>query len=273
MTQVDSNHFMSAGGDGMLVLWNTSSADGKLISRIPEPIFSMAYHTQNHTCAVGTRDGAIYEIDVRTLQLVRQWKAHPSAIFDLAYLDDELLSLGNDGTLVTWKSGTKESSQKVQLSQKSLRCAAMNANELWIGGSEGIVWELNRENLQIKTQIQASTNSVFALQLLEDGLFTVGRDAHLHRWQDGMEIADIAAHWYTIHALSLSPNGRFLLTGSMDKSIKVWDSQSLTLLKVIDRERYNAHASSVNKLVWMDENHFLSCSDDRSICLFQITED
>jgi WD40 repeat protein len=57
----------------------------------------------------------------------------------------------------------------------------------------------------------------------------------------------------------------------MDKSIKVWDTAQLKLLKVIDRARHTGHGTSVNKLLWMPfHNYLASASDDRSISIWDI---
>jgi WD40 repeat protein len=57
----------------------------------------------------------------------------------------------------------------------------------------------------------------------------------------------------------------------MDKSIKVWDTEELKLLKVIDRARHAGHGTSVNKLLWTGfNNQLVSASDDRTISLWQI---
>jgi WD40 repeat protein len=57
----------------------------------------------------------------------------------------------------------------------------------------------------------------------------------------------------------------------MDKSIKVWDSEKLKLLKVIDRARHAGHGTSVNKVLWTSyQNQLLSASDDRTISVWNI---
>jgi WD40 repeat protein len=82
---------------------------------------------------------------------------------------------------------------------------------------------------------------------------------------------DVVAHMYAINHIAFSPDERHFVTCSMDKSIKVWDSQSLQLKKVIDKSRHAGHGTSVNKVLWMPFNNWLvSCSDDRSISVWSI---
>jgi WD40 repeat protein len=60
----------------------------------------------------------------------------------------------------------------------------------------------------------------------------------------------------------------------MDKSIKIWDAENFRLLKVIDKARHAGHGTSVNKLLWSeDQNRLLSVSDDRSASIWDIQID
>jgi WD40 repeat protein len=57
----------------------------------------------------------------------------------------------------------------------------------------------------------------------------------------------------------------------MDKTIKVWETESMTLLKVIDRSRHAGHTNSVNKVLWTNyENLLISCGDDKNIIVWDL---
>ena len=46
---------------------------------------------------------------------------------------------------------------------------------------------------------------------------------------------------------------------------------TMTLLRVLDRARAAGHGTSVNRLVWPGaENRLVSCSDDRSLAVWQV---
>jgi WD repeat-containing protein 61 len=77
---------------------------------------------------------------------------------------------------------------------------------------------------------------------------------------------------YTINHLAFSGDGRYLASCSLDKSIKLWDPASLSLLRVLDRARTAGHGTSVNKLVWPGtQQRLVSCSDDRSLAVWEIS--
>jgi WD40 repeat protein len=57
----------------------------------------------------------------------------------------------------------------------------------------------------------------------------------------------------------------------MDKTVKVWNTETQQLLKVIDRSRHAGHGTSVNKVLWSThENQVISASDDRTISVWSI---
>ena len=84
------------------------------------------------------------------------------------------------------------------------------------------------------------------------------------------ELKSLDAHWYTIHSVKFSPSKTILASASMDKTIRLWSGKDFKLLKVIDTTKFEAHKSSVNGLIWLNDNLLISCSDDASIKCWEI---
>lgn len=104
-------------------------------------------------------------------------------------------------------------------------------------------------------------------------LLTGGKDAHLNIWQVGHydKIKSIPAHDWAIYDIAYSPNSNLFATASRDKTLKIWDSKTFQLLKVINKEKYDGHQFSVNKLIWSTYNNYLiSAGDDRAIIIWEI---
>lgn len=49
----------------------------------------------------------------------------------------------------------------------------------------------------------------------------------------------------------------------MDKTIKIFDSETHEPLKFIDKAKNNGHTSSVNKSLWLNQTTLISISDDK----------
>jgi WD40 repeat protein len=106
-------------------------------------------------------------------------------------------------------------------------------------------------------------------------LVSGSRDAQLKFWNsdDYLLSENIVAHLYAINYLYFKDDGKFLVSCSMDKSIKIWDAVGKKLLKVIDKARNAGHGTSINKVIWSTyQGQVISVSDDRTISIWQIEE-
>lgn len=247
----------TVGADGYLVRWGLEGdLNGKLLLQTDEALYSI--WKESNIIKVGSRSGKIYTLDLIENKLISTKQVHQGGVF---FIDGEV-SGGEDGILV---DGTK----KITLSSESLRSFLFLNGKTYVGSSDFDIIELD-ENKKVTNQLQGHTNSVFALTSLDKNtIVSAGRDAHIKAWDltINKEVFSVPAHLYQIKSLDF--NGSFLLSSSMDKTIKIWDDQ-LQLIKVIDLQRNEGHTNCINKVEWVDENMFVSCSDDRSLIFWQM---
>ncbi|MDI1235608.1 MAG: hypothetical protein PSX81_15125 [bacterium] len=266
----DTNVFYSSGADGMVVKWNLEQADGQLLIRFPYPIYSLCRFKDNLLC--GGNKGVLTVFNLTTKKIVNQLQFDTSAIFDiLVWYDKFLLANGNGILIVLTKDFVIE--KQSNLSNKSLRKMVATETTVFVAGSEGIIWQLDKLANIVKFQT-AHDQSIFALDYdFENNiLISGGRDAVLKVWDNLEVLKIISAHWYHINCISFNETQTYFATCSLDKSIKLWKSENHELLKVISNEKYEAHQSSVNKILWIGINRFISCSDDRMIMCFEIQQ-
>jgi WD40 repeat protein len=97
-------------------------------------------------------------------------------------------------------------------------------------------------------------------------LLTGGKDAHIKkwRWQEETCIKSIPAHNYAVYDLALLHNGETLVSASFDKTIKLFNASDLTIIRRLEAKD-GGHKHTVNRLTKVNENEFLSVSDDRNI--------
>jgi WD40 repeat protein len=273
--------FYSAGADGFVIQWDLKSPDlGKLVLRAGSSVYALCFDPENKQLWIGQNYEGIQLFDVASGQIVNTIKITSSAIFDIKIWQGKVLIALGDGVIVIMDVASFSIQKHIKVSDKSIRSIAINpvTNEFAAGDSSHQVHIFDLHDCSLKHTIQSHSNSVFAVRYSHDNryLLSMGRDAHVKVWEieSAYEpVHDIAAHMYAINHADYSPDGRFFATCSMDKSIKVWDSSTFRLQKVIDRSRHAGHGTSVNKLLWSSyQNHLISCSDDRTISVWEIEE-
>ncbi|MDZ7607729.1 MAG: WD40 repeat domain-containing protein [Cyclobacteriaceae bacterium] len=269
----------SASGDGMVVAWDLQNPEnGRLLARMKNSVYALAFLTGQNTLLAGQNFEGIHFIDTIHQKEVASLELEKNQIYDIKIHEDRAYIGTGDGVLYVMDLQTRSLVKRVKLSDKSIRAIAINSglNDIALGLSDNSIRILSLPDLTQKLVINAHKLSVFALQYdpRTNMLLSASRDAHLKRWDSANNYQlekSVVAHTYAINTISLSPDGQLFATGSMDKTIKVWDTKTMTLLKVIDRSRHAGHTSSVNKVLWTNhENLLISCGDDKNIIVWDL---
>jgi WD40 repeat protein len=270
----DSKIFFSSGADGFVTSWQADGAsDGQLIARVPNSVYAMA--VQDNYLLIGHNYDGLHVVDWRKKKEIGTVQLTTKQIFDIKIIGDLAYIGTGEGELIKLNYKTLQVLNRVQLSDKSIRSIAVRPDEqeLALAFSDNHIRIVLPETLKVLKDFDAHSNSVFKVAYKNDLLFSGGRDAQLKVWdhQHAYEnIFQAPAHMWAINDLAFSPDGEHFVTCSMDKTIKLWDARTFELLKVIDKDRFDSHTSSVNKILWLDTGQVISISDDRAIMLWNI---
>ena len=276
LQRVDESRFISAGGDGMVVLWDLKSPDeGEVIVKIDGSVYALAYDEHDRFLYVGHNDDGVHKIDLEKKEEVGSIQLGDHQIFTIKIIGDEVWAGLSNGEVVVLKKDLTITKRK-SLATERVRSIDELDGRIAIGFSDNITRIIEADTLKTSHELKGHKNSVFTSRFHPSGkyLITAGRDAQLKVWDTEAEYVlreSIAAHLYTINDVIFREDGRYFISGSMDKAIKLWDAHNFRLLKVLDKHRHAGHGNSVNKLLWMNYRDLLvSCSDDRSISVWEI---
>jgi WD40 repeat protein len=280
---LQSDSFFSAGGDGKIIRWHFNEPDkAYLAAQVDSNIFSVSFIHPHHLL-LGQMQGGIHVLDLNSKTEIKNIAFHKNGVFDIkvAVNGKVFFAAGGDGIISLWNTQHFDLLKSIQVSDKSIRALVIDeANQkIYAGCSDNYVYVLNYKTLETLHKWEAHNNSVFTVCLSPDGkyLLTGSRDAHLNIWNiaDNYSLVSyVAAHLFTINHIVFSPDGKLFATAGRDKHIKIWNAADFTLLKVIDKEKYNGHVNSVNRLWWSSRNNYLvSCSDDRTVMVWEINND
>lgn len=223
----DGNVLYSTGGDGQVVHWNLDKpGDGMLIARMGKQIFSMAKLPMQHTMLLGQMHGGIHVLDLDTRLEKRHLALHTNGVFDLLPFSNHYLVAGGDGLLSLWRAGDNVLGKKVAVSDESLRTLAIHpsGHQLAVGSSDNGIYLLSLPELTIQRKLEVHANSVFTV--------------------------------------CYSPDGRYLLSGSRDAQLMVWDVQN----EYEPIHKIPAHLYTINHIVYSpDGKLFATAGRDKDV--------
>jgi WD40 repeat protein len=273
---MDLHAFYSAGADGWIVQWNLQKPDlGRVLAQIQGSVYAMRLDRDAGILWVGQNNEGIHGIHLDTLARVFSIPMLNQSIYAIQFWGDQVWVASSGGLITVYDRLSHQVIKHIKSGDSNVRCLLISGDYLFAGYSDGFIRVFN-SSFELIYGLEAHKQSVFDLVIAGDQLISVGRDAHIRSWTwDSGELQafmpGVPAHIQAINAVVLSPCGRFLATGSMDKTIKIWQATDLTLIKVIDYARYGGHKHSINALIWSQYSDLLvSGSDDKQLSVWKI---
>jgi len=229
------NLVFTGAADGNVVEWNLARPEeGRLICRLNQPIYCIYLHEETQQLWIGVASGNIHIVDLKSKQEIKNLAVHQLGVFDIKCAGNTVFVGGGDGCISVWDGQSLELIVKKKFSEKSCRCIALHPQGLGLaaGFSDCSIILLSK-NLEIKHQnFEAHLNSVFTL--------------------------------------AFSPEGQYLLSGSRDACICVWelenDMKSMVLKQNVPAHNLHVHHISVQ----IEGDFFLSSSMDKSIKIWDL---
>lgn len=226
-TNETGNVVFSGSADGMVVMWDLDSpSDGKLIAKLPHSVFALHVLPLDNLLVAGHNFEGIHLLDYSSGKEVASLPLGHAHVFDLKSFEDDLWVALGDGTVTVVDMAHWRIKTKINHSEKSARSLAINAaeNEIAVAYSDNFVRVFDASNYSLKQAWRAHDNSVFALRY--------------------------------------DPRGRFLLSGSRDAHLKVWEAAGRYQLV----QDIVAHMYTINHIDFSpDGKHFVTCSRDKTI--------
>lgn len=273
--------FYSASSDGFVAEWEVGKTQPLPFSvKVGLPLFSVLFNAESGLLFTGNAKGGVHVISPENKKEVKLLHHHNSFVLTLGVSAKHNLFLSGsaDGTLSINTLENLEPKKVIRISEKKVRNIAFNSDESLVAIScgEGNVQLFTLPDLEPLSIVKAHELSAnISLFTEKEHFLSGGRDAMLNNWKiEGNSIIkknSIPAHNYAIYDMALSPDGEHMITGSGDKTIKVWNIEPEKPLIRLDRLKNNGHAHSVNRVLWPLEDFFISAGDDKTIIVWNIS--
>ncbi len=263
---VENKSVFSAGSEGNIIEWNLETTEGNVFAIVDEPIYSLRIFYPH--ILVGTAKGNVFLFDLKKKKFIQKWELNCGGIFSIE-LVNEMFWVGCENGTICQIALNKQSFAKRNIANKSIRKILLHNEFVLLACSDEHIYVLDNNGI-IANKWHAHQSSIFALAATSTQLLSGGRDAIINAWLYYKHIANIPAHNLHVNDLQIHPDGNLMASCSMDKTIKFWKLPELDLLKVISPEKMPMHTSSINKILWINKNTLISCSDDKKLIQYKI---
>lgn len=278
----DNGAFFSGAGDKLVVKWNSAVPDeGEVVARASDAVYALLLLKEENILLVGQAAGGIHVVDLNEKVEKRLIKITHTSIFSLKLSPDGnfIFVITGDGSFYVLERATMNKVADVKISSSKVRCVTFNehGSKAYFGCGEGAVQEINLQNFTFGKRWLAHQQgfSVNAVVVTPGNEFilTGSRDAHINKFSlsNYKLMQSVPAHNYAIYDLAFNESNSLLASASRDKTVKIWDPETLEVIMRLEKQEADGHVNSVNKLLWLNKDELLSAGDDRSIALWKMS--
>jgi len=260
----DNSRLVSVSSES-IICWNAISLAFQKVIHSPsgEIVWSGFVPGDNDTILIVTRDGHLCCIDVNTGLLV----GSPLMLWPKDAANDDM------------GENRKKSRKNLHSQDSAVKCVTINGSRLYIGtkdkkiilvdivgqfdlvipggGLDSGIFEIPDEPVSIS--VSPKTGTYIAIGLLNSNIEVIYADSGKHH-------LSLYAHKLPVTAVAFSPDEQVIVSGSVDKNLKVWSIKFGNVLKTI-----RAHDAGVSGLKFIPHSHLVwSTARDGVVSLWDI---
>lgn len=267
----DGNFLYSSSGDKYVTRWDLTKGlqDSSFTVKLEHAAYALK--AGNQFCFIGCTDGTLLGVDTTTKSVAWEHNFFGNAWFSLTIDSDNgwLIAGDSEGNLVVLELNTGKRILHLPLAAGKIRALSIAEDKCYVSTQliGVLVFSCENWNELASWEPNELGSNVLFPNLPQNEVITGGRDAHIVISNANYEIIKrIPAHYQTIYGLIRI--GNQFVSCSMDKTIKVWNSD---FSKVEQRMEFKegGHNRSVNGLVFIDDQTFVSYGDDKKIIIWK----
>lgn len=267
----------SGGADHFVTRWSVATGEqDKFAIKFEHSVYALEIINEN-ILVVGLSSGGMHFFDLNERKEIKFFTQHTKAIFSIKANSEknQLFVTDAEGNLSVWNTVDCSLMIYLPLDCGKIREIAISqyCDIAALACQDGTVRIFDTEYFnEIKT-INAhkdGATSVLFHPLNSDLLISGGKDALIKVWMWNEEelVETIVAHNYAVYDLIALEEGQTFASASRDKTIKIWTTTDFAFEQKIDLKT-KGHRHSVNQLAAINENQFVSCSDDGRLIVWE----
>ena len=275
---MDPQTIFTAGNDKGVVEWDLKQGKfRRILCAVPASVYALQLLPDEGVLVIGLRNGEVWFVDIEKQSLLSKTQTEKGAIFAIKLLPGkrELIATGEEGSAYVWSLDSYELLYKFHIADSTVRVIEPypQGGQVAFGDKNGFVHLYDTGDFRALAKQQVHSLPVTALAATDTRLFSGGRDAKLASLaqQDLTTIEAITPHMFTVYGILPHADLPIIVTVSRDKSIKLWDALSLSLLKNVSLDRgYDAHRLSINTATWQAGGRLVTAGDDKLVKVWTV---
>jgi WD40 repeat protein len=248
---VSSSSLLSGGWDGVAVLWDTRTRQGRVAgNKATAPLHSVAFAADGKRFAAAERENRIAVYETAGGKPVLVLPGHTEEVFALAFHPRlPLLASGSkDGTVKLWDLETGRALRTFAESTDTVRGLAFSPDgrQLAVGSWDQVVRIYDWERSRVEQTLAGHSAGITAVAFHPDGhhLASAAMDKTVRIWDlgPGQALHVLTGHVGGTTGVAFGPDGRRLASSSHDATVKLWDTSTGRLVLTLRGHRASVMA-------------------------------
>jgi len=285
-----NENVVSGSNDKTIKIWNSKTF--RLIATLKNHadwVNALAIIPSNENIVSGSDDKTIKVWNSKTLKIITTLKNHTEEVNALAIIpsNENIVSGSYDKTIKVWNSTTYKLIATLTGHTNFVRSLAIiRSNENIISGSDDKTIKIwNSRTFQLIATLTGHTDWIRSLAIIpsSENIISCSDDKTIKIWNSHSYLLKLFRNCNSkisryssntnleylnkIYSLAIIPSSKNIVSGSDDKTIKVWNSTTLQLISTL-----TGHTDLVNVLAIIPSNeNVVSGSNDRKIKIWNST--
>ncbi|NET02154.1 MAG: WD40 repeat domain-containing protein [Sphaerospermopsis sp. SIO1G1] len=207
-------------------------------------------------------------------------------VHSLAFSTDgqTLVSVGADSTIKIWHTGALDLIDILHKHQGNVRCVAFtpDGKSLVTGGDDRRILFWNLRDRQVENTLSLDDTAAHSMVLSEDGkILVTGSYRKIKVWRltfnyaqknqpenkpEIKQIYTFNGHSHIVNSLVMTTNRQYLISGSQDKTVRVWNLETGELIHTLSSHREGVYTVALSS----DQQIIASGSADKTIKLWHL---
>ena len=208
----DGQTLAASGNDGMLKLWDVKTGKElkslvhKDSADIDMATYAFAFNRDGKKIYAGNGDGTISEWDTGAGKETKVWRAHDQTTFRLQFSPDyRILASFGDSVVKLWDSSNWQELRSMSMERSP---AVSAVSSMMVFSNNGELIAASNAGIDSKQQTYAYVQTI------------------VWKVKTGEKVFTLEGHKFDVNGLIFTSDDRFLLTGSVDTTIKFWDMKT-----------------------------------------------